>query len=294
MVPTPDGTAWLPYHQREWKESMRDEECIEFLQWAVPQLHMRWAGFRKVRGQVCKRLSRRLSALGILSAMDYRQYLLTRPHEWETLDRLCRVTISRFYRDKFVFNFLLQEVLPTLAQQAIARGDDRLKVWSAGCGSGEEPYSIAIVWREQIQSSFPQLRLELLATDADPHLCKRARKACYQYGSVKNLPVNLREKAFIKNAELYCLKPEYQHDVQFLVQDIRQELPVENFDLVLCRNLVFTYFNEELQNKVLARMQQVFHPDGVLVIGIHEHLPVGVPGFRVWSDRFRIYRKIQH
>ena len=85
---------------------MNDRECIGFLQWALPKMRMRWSGFRKVRGQVCKRVSRRMAVLALPDATAYRAYLEVTPDEWITLATLCRVTISRFYRDRGVFDHL--------------------------------------------------------------------------------------------------------------------------------------------------------------------------------------------
>ena len=271
---------------------MRDDECIKFLQWALPQLRLRWPGFRKVRGQVCKRITRRMTQLGIDAITDYRDYLGKHEAEWRVLDDLCQVTISRFYRDQLVYRFLAREVLPYLAQQALNRGEDYLRVWSVGCGSGEEPYTIALIWQLQMQSRFPDLSLRLLATDANPLMRQRVADACYAYSSVKNLPAGWRDAAFIQDAEHYCLKPEYRRFIRFMQQDVRATNPAETFDLVLCRNLVFTYFEEALQRSILERMQNVLRTDGALVIGIHEHLPEEVDGFSAWSARLRIYRKL--
>jgi len=271
---------------------MRDDECIQFLQWALPQLRMRWSGFRKVRGQVCKRITRRMTQLGIGAITDYRDYLGKHEAEWRILDDLCQVTISRFYRDKLMYRFLAREVLPNLAQQALNQGEDYLRVWSVGCGSGEEPYTIALIWRLQMQARFPGLSLRLVATDVNPVMRQRVADACYAYSSVKNLPADWRDTAFIQDAKRYCLKAEYRNGIQFIQQDVRETNPTETFDLVLCRNLVFTYFEEDLQRSTLDRMQAVLRPDGALVIGIHEHLPEGVDGFSVWSAKLRIYRKV--
>ena len=88
---------------------MRNEECVRFLQWALPQLNMRWSGFRKVRKQVCKRVDRRRVELGMDSVERYQAYLQQNPEEWDQLDSLCRITISRFHRDKGVFAVLAQD-----------------------------------------------------------------------------------------------------------------------------------------------------------------------------------------
>lgn len=105
---------------------MRDEACVRFLQWCLPPLRKRWPGFRKVRGQVCKRIDRRLRQLGLAGPDPYRAYLETHPEEWAVLDGLCRVTISRFYRDRDVFDVLGEEVLPTLAEAARRHGEPAL------------------------------------------------------------------------------------------------------------------------------------------------------------------------
>jgi len=271
---------------------MRDELCVQFLQWALPRMHMRWPGFRRVRGQVCKRLQRRIERLGLGGAEDYRRYLAMHPGEWDILDSLARVTISRFYRDKMVFAYLARVVLPTLAQQALARGAHCLAVWSAGAGAGEEPYTLAILWHLQNAPAFPGLRLHIVATDADPAQCRRAARACYAFSSIRNLPAEWCNIAFTRHTEpeAYCLKARYRRDIEFRVQDIRQTVPAERFDLVLCRNLVFTYFDESVQGVLLQRMQGRMYPGAGLVTGIHEKLPVPGAGLSAWSDRLRIYR----
>lgn len=270
---------------------MRDDECIQFLQWALPQLRMLWPGFRKVRGQVCKRITRRMAELNIDEISDYRDYLGAHKDEWNILDKLCQVTISRFYRDQLMYRFLAREVLPNLARQAQRQGEDSLKVWSVGCGSGEEPFTISLIWRFQMQSQFPGMALRLFATDINPVMQQRVADACYAFSSVKNLPVDWRDAAFTRDEERYCLKPDFMGRIQFMQQDVRETNPAETFDLVLCRNLVFTYFEEDLQRNILDRMRVVLKPDGALVIGIHERLPEGFAGFSEWSPKFRIYRK---
>jgi chemotaxis protein methyltransferase CheR len=252
---------------------------------------MRWPGFRKVRDQVCKRIHRRIQQLGLDGAEEYCSYLAENANEWHILDALCRVTISRFYRDKMMFAFLVEEVLPTLAHQVMARGEDCLNVWCVGSGSGEEPYTIAIIWRLQLQAQFPGIKLQVFATDADPNMIRRAEEGCYLYSSIKNLPESWRQKVFARQEESFCLKPEYRADVKFMRQDVRDVVPAEKFDLVLCRNLVFTYFDEDLQGNVLGSLGTVLKEEGALVIGIHENLPEKVDGFSVWSDRLRVYRK---
>jgi chemotaxis protein methyltransferase CheR len=111
---------------------MTDPELVAFLQWALPRLSLRWAGFRKVRGQVRKRIHRRLRELGLPDLAAYRAHLEREPDEWAQLAAMCRITISRFWRDRGVFDWLTGR-LPELATTG------RLRAWSAGCAGGRAP-----------------------------------------------------------------------------------------------------------------------------------------------------------
>lgn len=270
---------------------MRDVDCVDFLQWALPYLHMRWPGFRRVRGQVCKRITQRIAQLDLDGADSYRTYLTEQPQEWAELDSLCRVTITRFYRDRQMFSTLTGQILPQQANSLQTEGHDVLRCWSIGCTSGEEPYTLSILWRELLARDFPGLRLEVLATDADPRLIERAHRACYPPSTLKNLPETLRREAFTHSGDSYCLKQAYRSAVKFQVQDIRHTLPEGPFHLILCRNLVFTYFDEALQRQILQQLHARLLPAGWLILGVHETLPSTQQGFVVFSERLGLYRR---
>lgn len=269
---------------------MKDEDCVRFLQWALPRLHMRWAGFRKVRGQVCKRISRRMEEIGCSDTEAYRGRLAGDEKEWQVLDGLCRITISRFYRDRPVFDALRTIVLPELARRALERNASSLRCLSAGCASGEEPYTVSILWRVELCEAFPQLPLEIVATDTDPVLLARARRGCYPESALRDLPRRFREEAFTPAGEELCLSERFREPVDFRLEDVRRALPQGVFDLLLCRNLVFTYFEPSLQREIQERLLEKIRPGGALVVGERETpLPVGL---EPWIDRSGIYRKV--
>jgi chemotaxis protein methyltransferase CheR len=253
---------------------MRAGEDVAFLQWALPRLHLRWEGFRRVRGQVCKRIARRVRELGLADVQAYRAYLEAHAAEWPVLDEMCRVTISRFYRDHGVFEQLEHVVLPELARRALERGERMLRCWSAGCASGEEPYTLAIVWR--LRAAVPGLDMQVLATDVDEYLLARARRGCYDAGTLRELPAELRAQAFDETDGELCVRPAFRDAVELRPHDLRAEAPAGPFDLVLCRNMVFTYFDAELQRERLGHLASRLVPGGALVIGGHERLPEGV------------------
>jgi chemotaxis protein methyltransferase CheR len=270
---------------------MTDSECTRFLQAALPRLQLRWAGLRKVRRLVCKRLARRLRELGIADLAAYRTILERDPEEWNVLDGFCRIPVSCFYRDREVFAALEREVLPALSQAALASGRETLRSWSACCASGEEPYTLAILWRLRLHHRFPALHCRIVATDLDARLLDRARAGCYRASSLEALPADLLAPAFARRGELWCVRDEFR-TIEFHQQDIRHAVPAGEFDLVLCRNAVLTYFEPGLQYRVMERVSASLRPGGALVIGLHEKLPAELQGFVHWNSARALYRKL--
>ena len=208
---------------------MNDPTCVRFLQWALPRMRLHWPGFRKVRRQVCKRIARRMRGLE-LSAEGYRAYLEMHADEWRELDRRCRITVSRFYRDQGVFEFLARVVLPHLTSVA-ARRERSLRIWSAGCGSGEEPYSLALLWARRLRPGQSGVEIDILGSDVDPVQLRRAQKACYPLSSLRELPGDWIESEFKAANGVYCLSPAHKNYVRFVEHDVRNAMLRESFDL---------------------------------------------------------------
>ena len=271
---------------------MHDRDCISLLQWALPRLGHRWRGYRQVRRQVCRRIDARIQSLGLTDAASYRQYLETKPQEWKALGACLRVTISRFFRDRGVFHTLSETVLPALAESAQRRGAQTLRVWSAGCASGEEPYSLSILWAYQLQEQYPRLALSVLATDADGAVLERARAGCYSPSSLREVDAAWKESAFTREKDRYCLRAALSACVKFQQQDLCTEQPHGRFDLILCRNLAFTYYDDSLQKNIAEALIQRLVPGGCLVVGAHERLPEGVDGITPWPGKPGFYRRL--
>lgn len=273
---------------------MNDADCVAFLQWALPRLGLHWPGFRKVRGQVCKRIARRCSLLALPDVATYRDYLQAHPAEWEALRGLCAVAVSRFYRDREVFAHLEHKVLPKLASATRARPDRTLACWSAGCASGEEPYTVSILWQLRLATRFPGVSLPVLATDVDPVVLGRAVIGRYPWSSIKDLPAEWRAQAFDDQDGDYRLREQFRMAVQFVLQDIRHTVPQRRFDLVLCRNLVLTYFEPDLRREVMRRILATLRPGGALVVGIHESPTTAAAGLIPWPDARAVFRKVSN
>jgi chemotaxis protein methyltransferase CheR len=263
---------------------------VHFLQWALPKLGMRWQGFRRVRRQVCRRLRRRLIALQLDDAIQYRNLLTgsAAKVEWARLDRLCRISISRFYRDRGVFQRLEQELLPRLQKQILACNRHRLLIWSIGCASGEEPYTLALMSR--FTHALSHCQVKIVATDTDPRLLARANRACYPASSLRELPSAWRV-AFKRRNDEFCLQSKYCEAVSFAEQDIREQSVDDRFELILCRNLVFTYFEPTLQIKIARRLADALVPGGLLLLGAHETLSEPLPLLK--AEDTWLYRRVE-
>jgi chemotaxis protein methyltransferase CheR len=266
-----------------------DDACVAFLQWALPRLGLRWAGYRRVRRQVCRRLGRRVAELGLPGLDAYREHLLAHPAEWEALRALTPVTISRFGRDRAVFAALGDEVLPALAAGARAERRARVRAWSAGCASGEEAYSLALLWDDRGLEP----ALDVLATDVHPPVLARARAARYEPSSLRELPAALRARGFDAGADgALVVRPEHRRLVTVVRHDLREPPPAGPFDLVLCRNVAFTYFAPEVQAAVLQRLASALRPGGALVLGLHETLSDPAHAFVPWPGARAVHRYV--
>jgi chemotaxis protein methyltransferase CheR len=272
------------------------EDCAAFLRWALPRSGYDWPGFRKVAKTLCKRLRRRTCALGLRNLDAYRALLETSPDEWRAFDAACRIPISRFARDREVFALLRSRILPALCAAARERGQGALACWSAGCAMGQEPYSLALLWREGLSERFPDLDLRIVATDVDEANLARARAGRYRAEALRGVPEPWRAQGFVQAGgfaqaggfvqagDALRVRDEIRARVKFLEQDIRREAPEGPFDLILCRNLVFTYFAADERIRLLGELELRLRPGGALVLGRRERLPCPCDGFRRVDD----------
>jgi len=270
---------------------MKDNQCVAFLQWSLPRLKMRWQGFRKVRRQVCRRIAKRIAERELDDLREYQSYLNATPEEWDVLQRLCRVTISRFYRDRVVFDYFASDVFPAITEDIHRKDRRTVRVWSCGCASGEEPYTVAMLWHYGIRPFFPGMALEILATDIDPLLIGRAQAACYAGSTLRELPADLRDLAFTERADGYCLIEPLKQYVRFALQDVRQGPPEGTFQIVFCRNLAFTYFENKVQEQVLVQISKVMDKGAVLVTGSRELSAGAGTDFIPWVEHLPIFQK---
>ncbi len=273
---------------------MDHAELTLLLQECAPRLGLRYHGFSNVRGQVLKRIARRIHALQLQDVAAYRARLHSDPAEWAALEELCVVTLSRFYRDAAVWRALEHEVLPQLAAAARAAGERHLCCWSVGCASGEEPYTLALVWELGLGGCQQGLGLSVLATDRHAPVLERAARARYPAGTLRELPQPWRERAFESQGggELLLREP-FRRAVELRQADVSRWLPAETFGLILCRNVLFTYVDEQRQPALLAQLLSRLAEGGALLSAPRERVPASeqlepwLPALGIWRKRPR-------
>jgi chemotaxis protein methyltransferase CheR len=271
--------------------AVTDAALVAFLEWAVQGLGLRWTGLRNFRGTVRKRLVKRLAELGLADLDAYRTRLESDPSEWPVLEAMCRIPISRLYRDRAVYDLLANEILPERARVAVREGRSTIRIWSAGCASGEEPYTIAMVWHVGVAPRFPGLGIEILATDADDGMLARARRGAYGSGSVRELPAGLRDVAMEREGSLFVVRDELRAGITFRRQDLRRAMPDGPFDVVLCRNMLLTYIDEREHRPLLEQLIARLFPGGTLVVGSRETMPADLPSIEKVAAGVYVARK---
>ncbi len=264
----------------------------EFLKWAIVELRLRRAGYRKVKKQVYKRINSRMKILHLKSYDDYKEYIEGNSAEWDVLDKMMQISISRFFRDIKTWELLGDKLLPERAARA-AKESRPFYCWSIGCASGEEPYSLAILYHQKLKHLYPNLDFQIIATDANTHLLERAVKACYPAGNVKDVPGKWLETYFFHKNGMYFLKDTAKSMVDFYNQDIRKEMPGGRFDIVFCKNIVGMYYSTEYATEIYNRIAEKIYPGGFLITGNHEPLPIdSLPEMKVFNKGLNIWQKI--
>ncbi|MFH0781733.1 MAG: protein-glutamate O-methyltransferase CheR [Pseudomonadota bacterium] len=220
-----------------------------------------------------RRIGQRLSAVRCQNFGEYRSFLEEQSDEIDRLVDVVTINVSRFFRDGLTFEFLAERILPAIIQEKIRKMEHSLRVWSAGCAMGEEPYSVAILIGELLEKAGVTMHVHLFATDIDARALAGAAKGLYSQESVENVKFRLLHKYFIPAGEGFRLKQTIKDQVSFSLYDMldkKHRVPPTSifgdFDLVLCRNLLI-YFNSEYQETIFAKLYQALAQNGCLILG---------------------------
>jgi two-component system CheB/CheR fusion protein len=273
-----------------------DEELKQLLQKVFEERGLDFRAYNKT--MVRRRLTRRLLALRTESYKEYARILDTYPDEYKELFDSLIISVSHFFRNPLMFEFLYQVILPEMITHKEQSRDTMIRVWSAGCAHGEEPYSVAILLAELLGERLKNYRITIYATDIDTEALNKAKEGKYTEDSILEVKKGFLNKYFHCKNGNYHIEEDIKALVDFSFHDLTSEKVVvpsqsvfANFDLVLCRN-VLIYFNRELQKRVNNTLQTVLNDKGYLVLGEAEMVTDDAhSGLICRNDLCKIYQK---
>lgn len=231
-----------------------------------------WNGYKKVRKGVKKRIRRHCQHYGYKNMEEYFLALDKDQEERVQCKLLMTVSISRFFRDRNLWQTLENQILPSI----IEKNKEMVRVWSAGCACGEEVYSLKILW-DRLQDRFDRLPdLEILATDMNPVYLHKARDGIYSRSSLKEVPEDIRSTYFKaqKRVNHYMVSPSVKKGILWKVHDLLDDPPRKNFHLIFLRNNLLTYYENALKKSAFRKVVDRLVPGGFLIIGAHETPPL--------------------
>ena len=269
----------------------RSEEKTEDVLKDILELVSRQASidFRSYRATtILRRIARRMTVTHNNSMQEYTAYLRSHAEEIGELVKSFLINVTQFFRDPEVFAYLKSEILPVLIAQARER-NQVLRLWAAGCASGEEPYSLAMLLDDLLGPELPEWSVKIFATDLDEAAINFARRGLYSENLLKGLPAGYRERFFERADHGYRISKALRQMVIFGQQDLSLSAPFPHIDLVLCRN-VLIYFTPELQNYVLNQFAFSLNPKGYLVLGKAETIQPSQAYFELVNKHWKVYR----
>jgi chemotaxis protein methyltransferase CheR len=237
-----------------------------------------------------RRIAVRMRAKAVHSYADYMRVLDTDPDEYDRLVDTLTINVTKLFRNWDVYEAIARAVVPVVWEQ----GAERMRVWSAGCASGEEPYSIGALFHRHARERRQLARLdalEILATDIDSRILEVARRATYDDAAFADTPSALRA-AYFSSGTPATVVPEVRELITFARHDLlRDPMPRQNLDLIVCRNVII-YFDRDSQEQLFERFVDALAPGGFLVLGKVETLLGSARGaLESVEARARIFRR---
>ena len=227
-----------------------------------------YAGYR--RPTLMRRFRKRMQAVGAPDWTAYREHSSEHPDEFAELFNTILINVTGFFRDGETWDVVASDVIPTAAREPPA-DDEPIRVWSAGCASGEEPYSVAMLLAEALGEEAFRRRAKIYATDVDESALAEARDASYSAKQLETVPAELRERYFQPNDRGFVFRNDLRRGVIFGRNDLHRDPPISRVDLLVSRNTLM-YFGSDVQARILANFYFALNRGGFLVVGKAEAL----------------------
>jgi two-component system, chemotaxis family, CheB/CheR fusion protein len=240
------------------------------------------------RASLLRRVTKRMEAVGIESFEAYYDYLQLHQDEFDALFNTILINVTSFFRDREVWTYMGEQVLPALLED---RKRETVRVWSAGCSSGHEPYTIAMLLAEHVGSAALRERVKIYATDVDEEALAEARAAVYSARYLDDVPAAMVAKYFDRNGSEYTVNRDLRRAVIFGRHDLVQDAPISRIDLLVCRNTLM-YFHADAQSRILARFYFAVNPGGYVMLGRAEMLFSHAAMFTAQDLKRRVFQTV--
>jgi two-component system, chemotaxis family, CheB/CheR fusion protein len=241
------------------------------------------------RTSLSRRIDKRMEEVGADGYLGYLDHLEVDPEEFVQLFNTILLNVTSFFRDPPAWEYLSAEILPKLV--AAKAEDEPIRIWSAGCASGEEAYTLAMVVAEALGLEAVRERVKIYATDVDEEALSQARQARYTAKQVEGVPPELLERYFERNGDGYMVSKDLRRSVIFGRHDLIQDAPISRIDLLVCRNTLM-YLNSETQAQVLAHFSFALREGGYLLLGKAEMLLAHSNLFTSTDLKRRVFQKV--
>jgi two-component system CheB/CheR fusion protein len=245
----------------------RDEAFEKLLHFLRQSRGFDFTGYK--RSTLTRRVRTRMNQLGIEVFAEYEEYLGLHAEEFALLFNTILINVTGYFRDPSAWEYLASEIVPRILANKMRH--ETIRAWSAGCSSGEEAFTVAILFAEALGLSEYRERVKVYATDVDEEALARARSGGTTQEDLKDVPAPLREKYFEGNGDRHVFRTDLRRSVIFGRHDLHQDAPISRLDLLVCRNTLM-YFEAEAQGRILARMHYALNEKGALFLGRAEML----------------------
>ncbi len=265
----------------------RDESFETLLLFLLESRGFDFTGYK--RSTLLRRVKHRMDQVGISSYPEYHEYLQQHQEEFSFLFNTILINVTSFFRDAAAWEYVAADVLPRMI--AAKGAHEPIRAWSAGCASGEEAYTLAMVLVEALGMSQFRERVKVYATDVDEDALRKARQGSFVEKDLEDVPAGLREKYFETNGGRYLFRGDLRRTVIFGRHDLLQDAPISRIDLLVCRNTLM-YFEAETQARILARLHYALDDRGFLLVGKAEMLLSRDSIFAPLDLKHRVFTKV--
>ena len=267
----------------------REHELVLLLEYLHRTRGLDLSGYKRVG--LLRRLTKRMRTVGVDGFGEYLTYLESHPGEYTGLPDTLLINVTAFFRDDLPWEFLRTDIVPALVERKAPT--ESIRVWCAGCASGEETYTLAMVIAEVIGIEAFQERVKLYGTDLDNDALAKARIGAYSESDLEGVPAPLVEKYFERRSQSFVFRKDLRRCVIFGRNDLVQDAPISRVDLLACRNTLM-YFDGPTQARILARFHFALNEGGYLFLGRAETMLTHGDLFVPVDLRRRIFTKVRH